>query len=70
MVGMQTTMRPHVELLRLGDCPNLEVARRLFDEVIAEVAPGTTVDDVEVSDSGVAVRLRFPGSPRIESALR
>jgi hypothetical protein len=33
--------------------------------VIADVAPGSSVADIEVNDPGVAVRLRFPGSPTI-----
>lgn len=58
-------MRPTVELLWFSDCPNHATARRLLEEVIAEVAPGTAILDVDASDPVVASRLRFPGSPTI-----
>lgn len=54
-----------VELLWFRDCPNHEDARRLLHEVIAEVAPGTPVADIDASDPEVAARIRFPGSPTI-----
>ena len=58
--------KPHsVELLWFKDCPNHEDARRLLNQVIAEVAPGTPIADIEVNDPVVAARLRFPGSPTI-----
>lgn len=56
---------PYVELLWFSDCPNHEDARRLLFAVIAEVAPGTPVADIDASDPEVADRLRFPGSPTI-----
>lgn len=54
-----------VELLWFRDCPNHEDARRLLHEVIAEVAPGTPVADIDGSDPEVAARLRCAGSPTI-----
>lgn len=55
----------HVELLWFDGCPNHDSARRLLREVIAEVAPGTRIRDIDASDPAVAERLRFPGSPTI-----
>lgn len=37
----------------------------MLEEVIAEVAPGTPIDDVDATDPAAAVRLRFAGSPTI-----
>ena len=61
-----TRLKPRsVELLWFRDCPNHEDARRLLFAVIAEVAPGASVADIDASDPEVAARLRFPGSPTI-----
>ena len=60
-----TTKLHRVELLWFRDCPNHADARRLLHEVIGEVAPGTTVADIDASDPEVAARLRSPGSPTI-----
>jgi hypothetical protein len=54
-----------VEFLWFDGCPNHEAARALLDEVIAEVAPGTPVEDIDASDPAVAEAVRFPGSPTI-----
>lgn len=54
-----------VELLWFDGCPKHDAARRLLREVIAEVAPGTRIQDIDASDQVVAERLRFPGSPTI-----
>ena len=54
-----------VELLWFSDCPNHPAARRLLEEVIAELAPGTPIRDVDATDPATAARLRFPGSPTI-----
>jgi hypothetical protein len=37
----------------------------MLEEVIAEVAPGTPIHDVDATDPIAAERLRFPGSPTI-----
>jgi len=54
-----------VELLWFAECANHEAARTLLQEVIAEVAPGTPIRDLDASDPIIAERLRFPGSPTI-----
>ncbi len=58
-------MTHEVELLWFADCPNHVAARSLLAEVIAEIAPGTPIRDVDATDPAVAARLRFPGSPTI-----
>lgn len=58
-------MSHDVALLWFEDCPNHETARALLEEVIAEVAPGTPIRDVDATDPSVAERLSFPGSPTI-----
>jgi hypothetical protein len=58
-------VRRQVELLWFSDCPNHSTARTLLAEVIAAVAPGTAIRDIDASDPTVAERLRFPGSPTI-----
>ncbi|OGO53745.1 MAG: hypothetical protein A2Z32_02560 [Chloroflexi bacterium RBG_16_69_14] len=57
--------RPRVELLWFGDCPNHDGARALLAEILADLAPGTRVRDVDATNPSVARRLRFPGSPTI-----
>jgi hypothetical protein len=54
-----------VELLWFSDCTNHPAARRMLEEVIAEVAPGTSMHEVDVTDPATAARIRFPGSPTI-----
>ena len=58
-------MTPVVELLWFTDCPNRADARRLLDEAVSEVAPGTAITDVDATDPQVAEGVRFPGSPTI-----
>lgn len=58
-------MTRRVELLWFADCANHPAARRMLEEVIAELAPGTPIIDVDASDPVAAERLRFPGSPTI-----
>lgn len=54
-----------VDLLWFADCANHPAARQLLQEMIDEVAPGTPIRDVDATDSAIAARLRFPGSPTI-----
>jgi len=54
-----------VQLLWFDDCPNHEPARELLRAVLAELAPGTAVEDVNATNPETAARLRFPGSPTI-----
>ena len=56
---------PIVELLWFDDCPNHESVRRTLREVVAELAPGATMIDLNASDPDEAARLRFPGSPTV-----
>ena len=57
--------RPWVELLWFQDCPSHPMARALLQEILAELAPGTPVHDLDVTDPSIARRQRFPGSPTI-----
>jgi hypothetical protein len=61
----QRTVAHEVEFLWFQDCPNHEAARAILEEVIHEVAPGTTVIDIDATDPEVAKNHRFPGSPTI-----
>jgi hypothetical protein len=58
-------MTRRVELLWFRDCRNHTDARGLLREVIAEVAPGTPVEDIDATDPDAARRLPFAGSPTI-----
>ena len=58
-------MTHKVELLWFADCPNQATARRMLQEVIAELVPGTQIRDLDATDPATAERLRFPGSPTI-----
>lgn len=37
----------------------------MLREVLDELAPGTTLDDIDATDPTIAERYRFPGSPTI-----
>jgi hypothetical protein len=37
----------------------------LLIEALGELAPGTTIDDIDATDPAVALLHRFPGSPTI-----
>jgi hypothetical protein len=54
-----------VELLWFDDCPNHPAARTLLHELVARLAPGSEIRDIDASDPAVAQRVRFPGSPTI-----
>ena len=56
---------PRVELLWFRDCPNHAAARAMLRDVLDELAPGTTIHDIDATDPIVAERYRFPGSPTI-----
>ena len=58
-------MTHEVELLWFSDCPNHTTARRMLEDVIAELVPGTPIRDLDATDPVTAERLRFPGSPTI-----
>jgi hypothetical protein len=40
-------MTHSAELLWFADCPNHPAARAMLEEVIAEVAPGTPIRDID-----------------------
>jgi len=54
-----------VELLWFSDCPSHPAARAMLEEVIADIAPGTQIRDVDATDPATAASVRFPGSPTI-----
>ena len=54
-----------VELLWFADCPNHPAARTMLEEVIADLAPGTPIRDIDATDPATALNVRFPGSPTI-----
>jgi hypothetical protein len=54
-----------VELLWFSDCPNHPAARAMLEDVIAEIAPGTPIHDIDATDPAIAASVRFPGSPTI-----
>jgi hypothetical protein len=56
---------PNVQLLWFADCPSHGAARALLRDVLAELAPGTPIEDLDATDPTLAERLRFPGSPTI-----
>jgi hypothetical protein len=58
-------MTGRVELLWFADCTNHAAARRMLEEVIAELVPGTPVHDLDATDAATAERVRFSGSPTI-----
>lgn len=57
--------RPRVELLWFRDCPNHDAVRAILRELLTQLAPGTTVEDIDATEPAVAERTRFPGSPTV-----
>ena len=55
-----------VEVLFFEGCPNHLPAVELAKEVVADVAPGARVEEIEVRDNEHAARVRFLGSPTIQ----
>ena len=58
-------MTHRAELLWFSDCPNHSIARRMLDDAIERLAPGTAIEEVGASDPDVAAAHHFPGSPTI-----
>lgn len=58
-------MSHEVQLIWFEGCANHPAARQLLKEVVAEVAPGTPIIEVDASDPAVADHVQFPGSPTI-----
>jgi hypothetical protein len=54
-----------VELLWFSDCANHPAARTMLESVIADLALGTPIRDIDATDPAVATQFRFPGSPPI-----
>jgi hypothetical protein len=63
--GFPTPTGHRVELISFADCPNHEVVRAMLHEAVDELAPGTSIVDVDATDPAVATALRFPGSPTV-----
>ena len=59
------TRQHEIELPWFADCPNHPAARELLKEVVAELSPGSGIHDIDATDTAVAEKLRFPGSPTI-----
>ncbi len=58
-------MTREVELIWFSGCTNHPAARAMLEQVIADVAPGTPIRDIDATENSVAQRLHFPGSPTI-----
>ena len=58
-------MSHNVELLWFSDCANHPAARRMLQDAIDELAPGTPIREIDATDPAVAERVHFPGSPTI-----
>ena len=61
----RTEPGPRVELLWFQDCPNYGAVRAMLGDLLTELAPTTTVEDIDATDPAVAERHEFPGSPTI-----
>ena len=68
--GSAPARAPRIEFLWFEDCPNQAATREMLAEVVAELAPGTPIDDIDATDLEVATRHRFPGSPTIRIDAR
>jgi len=57
--------QPHVEILYVDGCPNLEPARALVERIGAQLRVEPEIQLVEIADPEEAIELRFLGSPTI-----
>ena len=51
--------------LWFAECPNHAASRAPLDDVIAAIAPGTPIRDIDATDPDLAREVRLPGSPTI-----
>lgn len=56
---------PRIEFLWFEDCPNQAATRELLAEVVGQLAPGAPIVDIDATDTVIAAKHRFPGSPTI-----
>lgn len=54
-----------VEVLYISECPSHPAAVKLVRDVLAAQGVATDIHEVLVRDEGMAIELRFPGSPTI-----
>lgn len=59
------TIPIRIELLFVADCPHIEHARVLIDEIVARLAAPVSILEIPVASLEDATRLGFPGSPTI-----
>ncbi|MFC2023519.1 DUF2703 domain-containing protein [Chloroflexota bacterium] len=62
---MPVKTQPKIEFLFWSDCPSHPEARRLLDEVLAEMDLAVAVKEIEVTTDAIAEDYAFPGSPTI-----
>lgn len=65
LATQEPSVNKTVELLWFSDCPNHPAARAMLEEVIADIAPGIRIRDVDATDPATAASVQFPGSPTI-----
>jgi hypothetical protein len=49
------------DLLWFNECPNHAATRGLLTDALGELAPGTTIGDIDATDPAVALLHRLPG---------
>ncbi len=54
-----------IELLHVADCPNTGLARTRISEALEQSGLEADVEEILVTDAGVAAEARFAGSPTI-----
>ena len=54
-----------VEVLYVSECPSHPAAVKLVRDVLAAQGVATDIHEVLVRDEGMAIELKFPGSPTI-----
>jgi metal-sulfur cluster biosynthetic enzyme len=59
------TAAPKIQLLTFPGCPNAEETRDLLARILAKLAPGVTVEEINVHDPAAPAHLRGYPSPSI-----
>ncbi len=54
-----------IEFLWFENCPNHREARRLIDDVLADLGLDATIRTIKVADARTGKQVCFPGSPTI-----
>ena len=62
---MNEMSEPKLQVLTFKGCPHIAGALELARQVVADLAPGSVIENIDVSDIAQARALAFGGSPTL-----